>query len=145
VRRLEEGRYDAILVARAGLIRLGLDLPGLVAVGLDPDRMVPAPGQGALALQVRREDETLRRMVEALDAPEDARRVAAERGLLARLEGGCHLPLGAHVVTVGGGHTLVAFLGATEVYGPARRTSVQGSSPEELVETAFRHLVDHHG
>jgi hydroxymethylbilane synthase len=91
--KLRDGKYDAILIAAAGVGRLELDLSDLVRVELVPEIMLPAPGQGALAIETRAGDptsETLRR----LHDDRVARAIAAERGLLSMLGGGCHLPLG---------------------------------------------------
>jgi hydroxymethylbilane synthase len=92
-RKLEEGRYDAIILALAGVRRFGRE--ALVGETLDPPHWLPAAGQGALAIVARSDDaETLRRI-----APlnHDATRAAttAERTFLARLEGGCQIPIGA--------------------------------------------------
>jgi hydroxymethylbilane synthase len=93
LRRLEEGRLDAIVLAEAGLLRLGLSPAESVAA--DPDWMLPAPGQGALALQVRAGDEAALALVAALHDDDTADCCEAERALLHALEGGCRLPLGA--------------------------------------------------
>jgi hydroxymethylbilane synthase len=97
LRKLMSGEYDAILLARAGLRRLGFglstaDVPHVV---LEPDVLPPAPGQGALGLQARSNDEWVASLLEPLDDPATAAAVAAERRLMARLEGGCRLPIGA--------------------------------------------------
>lgn len=98
VRKLREGDYDAIVLAAAGLSRLGLDLSGLEAVPLDPMRFVPAPAQGALALEIREGDYELASLLTELHSPAAYKAVAAERGLMAMLDGGCQLALGAHAV-----------------------------------------------
>jgi hydroxymethylbilane synthase len=91
--------YDAIILAEAGLERLGLDPSPLLAVPLDDHQLVPAPAQGALALQVRTADLTdpdaaLPRALAHVHCAATAACVAAERGVLAALPGGCNLPLG---------------------------------------------------
>jgi len=113
VQRLREGRYDAILLAAAGLDRLGLALDGLVSVTLPIDWFVPAPAQGALALQVRARDLELRAVCAAvLGDATAAATVAAERALLTTLGGGCNLPLGVALRPEARGWSAVAFLGA---------------------------------
>lgn len=92
--KLRDGRYDAILVAAAGVGRLELELDDLTVVELRPEVMLPAPGQGALAVETRADDPAFE-LLGRLHDPRLARRIAAERGLLGRLGGGCHLPLGA--------------------------------------------------
>ncbi len=100
--------YDAIVLAEAGLVRLEIDPAPLVPVILDPEQFIPAPAQGALAVQVRAQDladpdAALSRAMAAIDDAETATCVAAERGVLAALPGGCNLPLGclASVTTDG--------------------------------------------
>jgi hydroxymethylbilane synthase len=92
LRRVEEGKVDATVLAMAGLNRLEL-ADG--AVPFDPAEFVPAPGQGALAIQVRSEDETTTAAVAPLDDGEVRTAVVAETAALARLEGGCQVPVGA--------------------------------------------------
>lgn len=93
IRKLRDGGYDAILLAAAGVGRLGLDLAGLEPLELDPAVMLPAPGQGALAIEARAGGDTARRLAVLHDSA-IARCVETERRLLALLGGGCHLPLG---------------------------------------------------
>jgi hydroxymethylbilane synthase len=102
VKRLREGRYDAIVLAVAGLERLALDLGGLVAIDLPMESMVPAPAQGALAVQVRADDGDLADVCARLDDAETARAVAAERTAFEQAGGGCSLPLGAAIYRVAG-------------------------------------------
>jgi hydroxymethylbilane synthase len=93
LRRLDAGEFDAILLAMAGLRRLGLH--GRVTELLDPVEAPPAPGQGALAIEVRAEDLDAPWLA-ALDHPPTALAVAAERGALEALEGSCRTAVGAH-------------------------------------------------
>jgi hydroxymethylbilane synthase len=94
--KVREGRdgLDAALLARAGLERLGLVRH--IAAAIDPLVVMPAPGQGALALEVRRDDRRVVAVVAPLEDGASARAVAAERGLLAGLEGGCQAPVAAY-------------------------------------------------
>jgi len=94
---VKEGRdgLDAALLAGAGLERL--DLAGQIAARLDPLDVMPAPGQGALGLEVRADDRKARAALAPLEDPPSARQVAAERSLLASLEGGCQAPVAAWV------------------------------------------------
>jgi hydroxymethylbilane synthase len=129
IRRLREGRFDAILLAMAGLTRLGR--AGEVTEALDPRQFVPAPGQGAIALECRDADAAVRKAVAPLDHPPSARAVSAERAFLAALGGGCNVPLGAHAFAVDGELELVGFVAASE--GPALlRGERRGSAPEAL-------------
>ena len=90
--------YDAIVLAAAGLERLELDLSGLEVVVLEPQVMVPAPAQGALALETRRDAYEVASLLTDLHDIRTYKAVAAERGLMAMLQGGCQLALGAHAV-----------------------------------------------
>jgi len=96
VQKVKEGRdgLDAALLAAAGLERL--DLQGQIAARLDPLDVMPAPGQGALGLEVRADDRKARDTLAPLEDPASARQVAAERSLLAALEGGCQAPVAAY-------------------------------------------------
>jgi len=100
VRKVEEGEYDATLLAGAGLDRLGL--AGRVSEWLDTGRFLPAPGQGAIAVQCRASDRTTLALLSAIDEPELRAATEAERGFLQALGGGCSAPIGAYA-TVGGG------------------------------------------
>ena len=93
VRLAREGRYDAICIAAAGVERLGL--VAVVAEFLPFERVLPAPGQGALAVQCRADDEPTRRLVAVLDEPAVRAAATAERAFLAGLGGGCSAPVGA--------------------------------------------------
>lgn len=93
LRKLEEGRFDAILLAVSGLNRLGLE--GAIRERLSLDAFLPAPGQGALALQTRTADAGAA-WVLALNDPATALAVAAERGAMTALEGSCRTAIGAH-------------------------------------------------
>jgi hydroxymethylbilane synthase len=98
VKRLREGRYDAIVLACAGLDRLKLDVGELAAFDLPAELITSAPAQGALALQVRAGDTELWKLLrERLHDDATAQAIAAERSLLVTSGGGCSLPLGAAV------------------------------------------------
>lgn len=108
VTRLREGRFDAILLAMAGLTRLGR--AGDVTEALDPAVFIPAPGQGAIALECRGDDPAVAAAVAPLDHVPTAAAVSAERAFLAALGGGCNVPLGAHARKGGDGLRLSAFV-----------------------------------
>jgi hydroxymethylbilane synthase len=94
LRKALEGQYDAILLAGAGLRRLGLDAE--VTEWLPLDIMLPAPGQGALAVQCRTTEETTLGLLSALDDESTRRAVTAERAFLSGLGGGCAVPVAAY-------------------------------------------------
>lgn len=100
IRKVRTGEYDAIVLARAGLARIGR-LDEITEV-LDPLQMLPAPGQGALAVECRDDDDLAPRLREELDDPRARAAVEAERAVLATLEGGCSAPIGALAEVVEG-------------------------------------------
>jgi len=99
IRKVHEGEYDAVVLARAGLARLGR-LDDATEV-LDPLQMLPAPGQGALAVEAR-SDDVLAAELAVLDDARSRAAVTAERAVLATLEGGCAAPIGALAEVVEG-------------------------------------------
>lgn len=99
LRKLREGRYDAIVLAAAGLRRL--DWAGEVTEYLSTERSLPAIGQGALGIEGRHDDVFVRDLLSALDHPTTHIAVLAERALLHRLEGGCQVPIAAHASVKG--------------------------------------------
>jgi len=94
LRKLDEGQYDAIVLAAAGLRRLGWE--NRITELLEPAVMCPAPGQGALAIETREDGGAALEIARKLDHPETRAVVTAERALLALLEGGCQVPIGAY-------------------------------------------------
>jgi hydroxymethylbilane synthase len=145
LRKACEGRYDAILLARAGLVRLGLDPAPLRLHVFTPAEFVPAPAQGALAVQIRAEgarrpqDAAVAAAVARLHDAPTARAVAAERLLLAACEGGCNLPLGAWAVLAGDEIILTATLGQPD--GSMRRCAVRAADPATAARLAHRELT----
>jgi hydroxymethylbilane synthase len=93
--KLRDGHYDAIVIAAAGVARLQLPLDDVCSRVLEAAAFVPAPGQGALALECRSDDQRCRDLLTTLDDPSARATVTAERGLMAMLHGGCQLALGA--------------------------------------------------
>src|SRR5690606_17349493 len=92
-RKVMEGEYHAAVMAGAGLSRLGLTQS--ITEWLDPELMLPAPGQGALAVQCRANDPSVIALLRPIHDPEAAATTLAERQLLWRLGGGCSAPVGA--------------------------------------------------
>lgn len=113
IRKLREGEYDAILLATAGIQRLELDLEDLECADLEAEVMLPAPGQGALAIEARIEDPLTRPLAQIHDQS-IARCVSAERRLLELIGGGCHLPLGCLATENETGLRLQAALGEVD-------------------------------
>jgi hydroxymethylbilane synthase len=122
LRRLEEGGLDAILLACAGLERLGLGARITQVLGLD--LTLPAVGQGVIGIECRSDDAHSRAALGALHHEESFVRLRAERAFARTLEGSCHSPIAAHAVLEGGTLTVHGFVGApdgSEVYRDVER------------------------
>ncbi len=102
--KVHDGEVDAVVLAYAGLARIGH--ADLVSEVFEPDDMVPAPGQGALAVECRTGDAALAAQLAAVDHPPTRSAVTAERSLLAALEAGCSAPVGAYACRLAGTNTL---------------------------------------
>lgn len=96
IRKLREGNYDAIILAKAGLLRLNLDLSDLHIVDLHPAEFVPAPAQGVLAYQCRESDVELRKKLVLIHQKAVAECTNVERAILKAMDGGCQVPLGIY-------------------------------------------------
>ncbi|MCI5058767.1 MAG: hydroxymethylbilane synthase [Flavobacteriales bacterium] len=96
IQKLETEPLDAIILAQAGVKRLQIDLSMFQTEALEPTEFIPAPGQGALALQIRSEDEDLSNELSELNDETTFLCTKAEKDILKRFEGGCHMPLGAY-------------------------------------------------
>ena len=148
LRKLDEGQYDAILLAAAGLKRLGWG--DRIAEILPPETMCPAVGQGALAIETRFSGAGFD-AVQAMDHPETHAAVLAERGVLGALGGGCQVPIGAHA-TVERGWLRLLGLVASPAGDEVIRNEASGSASEaealgralgnDLLERGARRILD---
>ena len=133
IRRIQEQGLDGIVLAVAGLRRLGLEEK--ISFTFPVEDMVPAIGQGALAVEIRSDDEATRHLVEPLDHADTRACVLAERRFLHAMGGGCQVPLGAHARIVNGGAIFSAFVGS-----PSTRKTISKVSnglPQELEKLAL--------
>ena len=105
LRKLDEAEYDAIILASAGLIRLGF--AGRIAQHMDICDSLPAGGQGAVGIELRSNDSAVLSLLQVVHHEPTARRVIAERAMNKRLEGGCQVPIGCYADYVDGGETLL--------------------------------------
>ncbi|MBS3934198.1 MAG: hydroxymethylbilane synthase [Truepera sp.] len=135
IQKLRDGHYHAIVLAAAGLQRLALEPPELALVVLAPEVLIPAPAQGALALEIRREDEALAALLTELHDARGYPAIAAERGLMAAMQAGCQLALGAHAQRVEGELELLAWF-------EGRRVAVRHSTAEGAAYLAHDALVE---
>jgi len=131
IRKMEEGRYDAIILAAAGLRRLGWE--ARITEYIPEDMSLPAIGQGALGIEIRADDPDTREAVSFLNDRDTAFAVRAERGFLKRLEGGCQVPIASYGRTEGDGIFLRGMVGRPDgseiIRGSARGST---SAPEAL-------------
>jgi hydroxymethylbilane synthase len=138
IRKMREGQADALVLARAGLDRLGLDAPHTI---ISPEVMLPAVGQGALTVATL-EDHPLRALVrEALNHGPTEKAVLAERAMLRALEGGCRVPVGALGVVQGNVARLRGVVASPDgalVY----RGEAEGEEPEEVGDRLARELLE---
>ncbi len=130
LRKALEGRYDAILLAGAGLIRLGLEKH--VSQWIPLEVMLPAPGQGALAVQCRAADRETLRLLGALEDESTRRAVEAERSFLSGLGAGCSLPVAAYAHSTGDKGIELTGLVAAPDGSRSVRVSGVGEHSEEL-------------
>ncbi|TLS53511.1 hydroxymethylbilane synthase [Paenibacillus antri] len=130
LKRLESGEFDAILLASAGLRRMGWE--DRITEPVSADVCVPAVGQGALALECREGDEELLALLKLFHHERTAVAVAAERAFLGRLNGGCQVPIGAYAtIDAAGDVTLTGFVGTPDGSTLLRETAV-GRDPAKL-------------
>jgi hydroxymethylbilane synthase len=136
--------FDAVVVALAALERL--DLTDRVAEVLEVSVMLPMVGQGALAVECRADDAATREQLAAIDDPAAHTAVAAERGFLAELGGGCTMPCGAYATVDGDTVTLVGLLAATDGTRVLRHgTTGSGTDPAAVGRSAARVILDELG
>jgi hydroxymethylbilane synthase len=154
VRKLIDGDYDAIVLAAAGLNRLAqgaergeneaLDLPGVVVQALPLDTFIPAPSQGALALQARADDAVTHAALQGLNDAASARTVSAERALLALVQAGCDAPFGAYCRALphSGDETEapLELLAVFEANGHVHVARATGQAPQALAQVVFQRL-----
>ena len=147
--KLDRGDFDAILLAAAGLKRLGF--ASRITALLAPELLLPAVGQGAIAIECRRADDAVNRLIAPLHHPPTAWRVAAERALNARLEGGCQVPIAAYAELEGDDLHLRALVGEPDgsrlirgdIRGEAARAVELGEHlADELMARGARRILD---
>ncbi len=131
LKKLDEGMYDAIILATAGLNRLGLS--DRITEHIDPETMLPAIGQGSLGIEFRSNDSRMREILSSIHDEMTSICVRAERAFLLRLEGGCQVPIGAYAVLSGNDIIMEGLVADEEGHEVIRRKRVGSSdSPESL-------------
>lgn len=136
LRKLDEGQYDAIILAAAGLIRLKMS--ERIAQYIEPEEMLPANGQGAVGIECRLDDETITALLAPLECSTTRSRVLTERAMNKALEGGCQVPIASYSVISDNGETihLRGLVGAvdgselieSEITGPVEQGEALGNT-----------------
>lgn len=129
--KLDSGEFDAIILACAGLIRLGFE--SRIGASIEPDLSLPAAGQGAVGIEFREQDDRVRQLLGPLHHHETATRVLAERAVVRRLDGGCDVPIAAFAEREGNGLWLRARVGSADG-GALLAAESRGGDPELLGE-----------
>lgn len=137
VRKLEAGEVDAIILAAAGLTRLGLDQ--YIRYRMPVEFICPAAGQGALAIETRSDDHEIRDLLAFLDHAPTRLAVECERALLVGLGGGCQVPIGAFAETNGRDISLSAVVGRPDG-SEALREKLAGNDPAKVVAQVLERL-----
>ncbi|MBA6347831.1 MULTISPECIES: hydroxymethylbilane synthase [unclassified Colwellia] len=142
LKKLDNGEYDAIILAAAGLIRLAM--PERIQEFIEPEVMLPANGQGAVGIECRTNDETLKALLAPLGCETTRIRVLAERAMNRALEGGCQVPIGSYAVIQNNGQVFLrGLVGATdgseiltsEITGDSKNAEQLGNTlAEQLLE-----------
>lgn len=149
LRKLDEGQYDAIILAAAGLIRL--EMPERIAGYIEPEQSLPAVGQGAVGIECRVDDERILNAIAPLKHQETMTRVLCERAMNNRLEGGCQVPIGGYSIIEGDEIWLRALVGSldgktiirAEGRGPISDPEALGIRiADELLEKGAKEILD---
>ena len=137
LKKLDDGQYDAIILAAAGLIRLGFD--ERIKQAIDSSVSLPAIGQGAVGIECRTEDKDINELISVLNHPQTRTCVMAERSMNTRLEGGCQVPIGGYAILEGNELYLRGLVGKPDG-SEVVRGEVRGQ-PEDA-ETLGKALAD---
>lgn len=141
LRKLEEGQFDAIMLAAAGVTRLEIDLSKFEILRLDPREFIPAPAQGVLAYQVNKEDIATRKILMHIHDRDVASVVKVERKILNLLDGGCQMPLGAYCEVDERGNYHVWAAKAATWDGKVRFVQMSSSTSADLAERVVEELT----
>jgi len=148
LRKLETDQFDAILLARAGLQRLGL--AEKISFIFDPAVFIPAPAQGALGIQIRADDDETNEIIAAIEDKNARTTTAAERKILTTMQCGCHAPVGAYAEITGGDIHVRAFISepdgknfiGREIAGPTEDAeNLAENLAEELLKAGGREIL----
>lgn len=142
INKLREGQFDAIILAKAGLNRLELDLDDLEVIDLHPSEFVPAPAQGVLAYQCRVQDLPTRRLLKKIHHSEVSTVTNVERRVLQMMDGGCHLPLGVYCHKDSNGYYHVEAYFGKDPDKPGKKVSISYSTTSGLADKVYQSLIE---
>jgi porphobilinogen deaminase len=137
---MHEQKLDGIVLAAAGLKRIGRESE--ITQYFSVEEMIPAPAQGVLALELRADDEELLKMVNAMSDERTDREVRAERIFLKKIGGDCHLPIGACAATAEDGSLTLRALFGSEDGSWLKTVTLCGNDPDALGEEAAQKLLE---
>ena len=148
IRKLDEGNYDAIILAAAGLKRLGLE--NRISAFLDFEEMLPQIGQGALAIETRNDDFDTKRLLTVLENPQTRAAINAERAFLRELGGGCQFPIAAHAMVENNDLRLLGLVATpdggqiwrSEIYGGAEDAENLGAELSQILRNQGAQVSD---
>ena len=149
LRKLDDGEYDAVILASAGLKRLGM--AERIRAYLTPEDSLPAIGQGAIGIECRRDDPRVNALIAPLHDADTAARISAERAMNHRLQGGCQVPIGGYAVLADDALWLRGLVGTVdgseviraEIRGPVDQAEALGTAlAEELLDHGARAILD---
>ena len=149
IRHLENGKFDAIIIARAGIERLGLGKK--ISLSFNPKQFIPAPAQGALAVQIRDNVPAMTKLIFAIDDKKARTVTSAERCILSTMQCGCHAPVGAFAEIIGKNIEICAFISdlegknfiAQEIAGPTEKAEQLAEKlANDLLNAGGRKILD---
>jgi len=140
IKKLESGNYDAIILASAGVNRIGAELEAFHCIRLNPKEFVPAPAQGVIGFQVRKEDLSARALIDAIHKREVARCTNVERKVLKLMAGGCQTPLGVYCEQDSMGHYHIHAAYAAGLNAELKKCTLSQSTSYMLAEKIIEEL-----
>ena len=142
IQKLRDGHFDGILLAKAGLDRLELDVSDLFVFHFEPTEFVPAPAQGVLAYQCRREDKEVIKALRQIHSFDSSDCTNVERKVLQMMDGGCHLPLGVYCKKDKMGYYHASACFSKNLEFPLKRLKLSQSTSHKLAENIFEQIND---
>ncbi len=136
IQKLRDEQYDAIVLAKAGITRIEMDLSDFHIEEIAPVEIIPAPAQGVLAVQIRETDKELYNILQQINDEEVAKTISVERKVLNMFDAGCHAPLGCYCRKRNGKYEAWASIAETSDDFPDR-VYVQSDTPEGMAEKIF--------